>query len=287
MAAENASVYERISSDYYSLTASEKKVADFVLSHQQETQFLSISQLAEACRVAEATVSRFCRRLDYKGYNHFKLAVANAANQHAPWNHALNGQVAQEDSLDDLSQKIYGAEMEALNQTLELLNPNAVKEAADLLESAKRVLCMGQGGSMIIAEEAGHLFSTVSNKFTAVPDSHLQAMAAASADPEDVILFFSYSGSTKAMMHTLNHAEKRGVRIILVTRFPNSPGTEFADVVLQCGSNQNPLQSGTIPARIAQLYLLDVLFSELTRRHVTEYREFRTRIADALAYEHL
>ena len=287
MAAENASVYERISNDYYSLTGSEKKVADFVLSHQQETQFMSISELAENCEVAEATVSRFCRRLGYKGYNLFKLAVANASTQHKPWNNPLSGQVEETDSLDDIIKKIYGAEVEALNQTMELLNMNAVKEAADLLEGAARVLCMGQGGSMIIAEEASHLFSTVCNKFTAIPDSHLQAMAAASADPQDVILFFSYSGSTKAMMHTLKHADKRGVRIILVTRFPNSPGTDFADVVLQCGSNQNPLQSGSVPARIAQLYLLDVLFSELTRRHISECREFRTRIADALAFEHL
>ena len=287
MSGENANVYERISNDYYSLTASEKKVADYVLTHQQETQFLSISELAEDCEVAEATVSRFCRRLGYKGYNVFKLAVANASTQHKPWNNPLSGEVEESDSLDDISRKIYGAEVETLSQTMELLNMHAVKEAADLLEKAQRVLCMGQGGSMLIANEAAHLFSTVCNKFIAVPDSHLQAMAAASADPEDVILFFSYSGSTKAMMHTLKHGEKRGTHVILVTRFPNSPGTDFADVVLQCGSNQNPLQSGSVPARIAQLYLLDVLFSEVTRRHIAECRDFRTRIADALAYEHI
>lgn len=287
MPEENISVYERISNDYYTLTASEKKVADFVLSHQQQTQFLSISELSEKCDVAEATVSRFCRRLGYKGYNLFKLAVANASTQHKPWDNPLSGQVEADDSLDNIRKKIYGAELEALNQTMEVLNMDSVKEAADLLESARRVLCMGQGGSMIIAEEASHLFSTVCNKFTAVPDSHVQAMTAASADADDVILFFSYSGSTKAMMYTLKLAEKRGVKIILVTRFPNSPGAGFADVVLQCGSNQNPMQDGSIPARIAQLYLLDVLFSELTRRHIEQCRAFRARIADALAYEHL
>ena len=287
MLEENVNVYERISRLYYTLTASEKKVADFVMSHQQETQFLSISDLSENCGVAEATVSRFCRRLGYKGYNLFKLAVANSSVQHKPWNNPLSGHVEESDSLDDISRKIYGAEVEALNQTLDLLDMNAVKKAADLLEQAGRVCCMGQGGSMIIAQEASHLFSTVCNKFTAVADSHVQAMTAASADPGDVILFFSYSGSTKAMMYTLKLAQQRGVRIILVTRFPNSPGAGLADVVLQCGSNQNPLQSGSVPARIAQLYLLDVLFSEVTRRHITECREYRTRIADALAYEHL
>lgn len=287
MPTDNISVYERISNEYYTLTASEKKVADFVLSNQQGTQFLSISELANACEVAEATISRFCRRLGYKGYNVFKLAVANAASQHKPGNNPLSGEVEEGDSLEDISKKLCGAEIEALNQTLELLDLNAVREAADLLEKASRVLCMGQGGSMLIAAEAAHLFSTVSNKFTSVADSHIQAMAASAANPEDVILFFSYSGSTKAMMETFKLANQRKLRIILVTRFLNSPGADFADVVLQCGSHENPLQSGSISARIAQLYLLDVLFTEFTRRNLDECRNFRARIADALADKHL
>ena len=51
-------VFEKVSNGYYHLTAAEKKVADYVILHPQDTQFLSISELAEACEVAEATVSR-------------------------------------------------------------------------------------------------------------------------------------------------------------------------------------------------------------------------------------
>ena len=45
-----------------------------------------------------------------------------------------------------------------MTQTLELVRPEEYIRAADLLEQADRVLCMGQGGSMIIAMEAAHLF---------------------------------------------------------------------------------------------------------------------------------
>jgi len=38
-------VFEKISEEYYNLTASEKKVADYLLSHQSKSQHLSISQL--------------------------------------------------------------------------------------------------------------------------------------------------------------------------------------------------------------------------------------------------
>ncbi len=59
-------VFEKINSEYYQLTSAEKKVADYAVIHQQKTQFMSISELAEEAGVAEATISRFCKRLGYK-----------------------------------------------------------------------------------------------------------------------------------------------------------------------------------------------------------------------------
>ena len=60
---EEISVYEQISKKYYELSAAEKKIGDYVLSHQGKTQLMSISELAEASDVSEATVTRFCRKL--------------------------------------------------------------------------------------------------------------------------------------------------------------------------------------------------------------------------------
>lgn len=287
MASDVQNVFDKISSEYYSLTASEKKTADFVLANQGDTQFMSISELADASGVAEATISRFCRRLGYKGYNAFKLAVANSSAQPKTWGNPLSGDILQDDSIADISRKLLHTNQEAMNQTMEMIRPDAIRQAADLLEQSDKVLCMGQGGSMLIANEAAHLFSTVSNKFFPVSDSHLQAVAATMMGENDIILFFSYSGSTLAMMETLQLAAQRGGKVILVTRFPNSPGADLADVVLQCGANESPLQSGSVAARIAQLYLMDVLFNEFCRRNLDECLERRSRIADALSGKHV
>ena len=142
---------EIISEAYYSLTASEKRCADYVLAHQQEAQFLSITELAEVSNVAEATVSRFCRRLGYRGYNAFKLALANAAAQLGAWGNPLSGEVTKEDSLEDVCRKLQAVDTAAISQTLDMIRPDQMRKAAKMLRSAKRVLCMGQGGSMLIA----------------------------------------------------------------------------------------------------------------------------------------
>lgn len=280
-------VFEKISEEYYNLTASEKKVADYLLSHQSKSQHLSISQLAEASQVAEATVSRFCRRLGYKGYNIFRLALAKTGTGIEGILNPLSGEVLDSDSFSDVCSKLYTSNTNAMAQTVSLAREEDYKMAADILEQADKVLCMGQGGSMIMAQEAAHLFSTIFGKYFAVSDSHTQMVYAVNVREKDAVLFFSYSGATKDLVETLSQVKARGAKVILITHFPRCPGAEYADVVLQCGADEGPLQLGSIGARVAQLFLLDILFSELCRRNLDECRESRSRLAEAMVDKHL
>ncbi len=279
-------VFTRINREYYQLTGAERKIADHIMLQRQNCQYMSISELAEVAEVAEATVSRFCRRLGYKGYSAFKLAVAGAASGAKPVN-PLYGEIAAEDDVSEMCRKLCAADVEAITQTMNMLDPASVSAAADLLVGAERVLCMGLGGSMVLAQEAAHLFSTAMPNFYAVSDAHFQAIRCAMLSPTDVVLYYSYSGSTKDLVDVMKIAQERGAKTILITRFPKSPGAACADVVLECGARESPLQMGSVAARMGQLYLTDVLFNEVCRRDMEVCRQRRRMVADALADKHM
>ncbi|MFI3170461.1 MAG: MurR/RpiR family transcriptional regulator [Faecalibacterium sp.] len=282
----DANVFTKITNEYYQLTSAEKKISDYVVIHQHQTQYMSISELAEECGVAEATVSRFCKRLNYKGYNAFKLAIANSTATHGTRN-PLAGEVRKDDSFFDMCQKVYDADVDAVRQTLALVRAEEVIAAAEVLLHADKVICMGQGGSMILAQEAAHLFSTARTGFFAIWDSHLQIVSVSQLGAQDAVLFFSYSGSTKELLEVLSVVKQRGAKSILITHFPKSPGAGLADVVLQCGALEGPMQLGSVAARMAQLFLTDVLFSEVCRRDLEACQARRETIAEALAEKHL
>ena len=281
-----SNIFEKISSEYYQLTSAEKRVADFVADHQQKTQYMSISELSEEAGVAEATVTRFCKRLGCKGYNAFKLAVANSVAGRID-SLPPESEITPDDSIAELGRKLYMADRDAMAQTLELLRPDDVKKAADILCAADNVLCMGQGGSMLLAQECAHLFSTSVPHFRAVSDSHLQAIAAAHLTERDAVIYYSYSGSTEELLKNLRVVRDRGAGVILITRFPKSPGAAYADVVLQCGSREGLLQMGSVAARVAQLYLTDVLFHEVCRRDAAKCAETRQLVAEVLSDRHI
>lgn len=280
---QNMNILERIHASYYHLTATERKVADFVLAQHDQVQFMSITQLADECGTAEATISRFCRSLKLKGFNAFKIELAKhsvSGSAHAP-------QVNSPDTLEGRSAEVGRLSIDAVRQTIELVEPKQVLRAVEMFESAPHIMCIGSGGSMIMASECAHLFSTVTGKFSAVSDSHSQMSATATMGLRDVIVLFSYSGATTSGLQVLELAKSRGIRTILVTRFNKSPAAKLADVVLRCGSNEGPFQFGSVPAKVAQLIVMDVLFQEYCHRNQEESEENIQRIAAALSGKHL
>lgn len=277
----NMDILERIHASYYQLTATERKVADFVLAQHGQVQFMSITQLADECGTAEATISRFCRSLKLKGFNAFKIELARHSSGSA------RPQEKPTDSLVGRSLEVGRLASDAVYQTIELVEPSQIQKAVEFFEDASRVLCFGSGGSMLMAQEFAHLFSTVTSKFTAISDSHLQISAAATMHREDVIVLFSYSGATTTGIQILELAKSRGIRTVLVTRFNKSPAANLADVVLRCGSNEGPFQFGSVPAKVAQLIVTDVLFQEYRYRNRDICEDHIQNIASALSGMHI
>ena len=280
---QNMNILDRIHACYYQLAAAERRVADYVLAQYRQVQFMSITQLAEECGAADATVSRFCRSLKLKGFNAFKLELAKYAasseglRPHPTPTNTPAGRCAEAGRLSQ----------EAISQTMALVRTEDVEKTVSMFEQANRIYCMGAGGSMLLANECSHLFSTVCNKFSAIWDSHMQMSITATMNQNDVIVLFSYSGATQNGMEVLALAKERGIRTILITRYPKSPAASLADVVLCCGSSESPFQFGSVPAKVAQLVLMDVLFQEYFHRNQDQCEESLQRIAAALSEKHI
>ena len=238
------------------LTKSGRLVAEYLTHHADEAQYLSISSLAKECNVAEATVFRFCRALGFEGYHEMRIALAQANATGA----LLNQQELRPDaSTASLCEHAHALFLTAINGTQNALSTEAVEKAVALMREANQVFCFGQGGSMLLANDICARFAGLTTKFRTAGDSHFQLLTASLMGPEDVVLFVSYSGATRDMMETLRTAKSAGAKVILLTHYEDSPGAALADVVLLCGAQESPLDSGSIPIKVAVLYVAEVL----------------------------
>ncbi len=268
--------------EYERFTRAERKIADYVLEHQEETQYISITDLSAQCGVAVSTVSLFCRKLKLAGFNDFKLELARAALPARAVLSEPGSEITEEDSAAAVMGKVLSAAQEALNNAYHMLSEQEVVRAADLLRRAGQVVCLGQGNHSVVALAAWAQFSTTSPKFKTIQDSHMQTVVLSTLAEGDAVLYFSYSGATHELLEAVEVIRARGGKLILVTRYPNSPASAYADVVLLCGPNEQPFQFGSTSALMAQLYVVEVLLSEFIRRNPEEAERNRQSVGKAL-----
>ena len=266
--------------EYESFTRSERKIADYVLEHQKETQYISITDLSNQCEVAVSTVSLFCRKLKLAGFNDFKLELARAASPAGGAGIGSRGRGASTPTA--VKDKVLREAQDALTNAYHMLAEREVARAADLLRDAGQVICLGQGNHSVVALAAWAQFSTTSSKFKTIQDSHMQIVTLSTLSKTDVVLYFSYSGATHEVLSAAEVIRNRGARLILVTRYLNSPASAYADVVLLCGPNELPFQFGSSAALVAQLYVVEVLLSEFVRGDPERAEANRQSVGKAL-----
>lgn len=266
---QSEDIFTALIHSYNTLTRSETKVADYILRHKQEIHLQSISELAQRCSVSEATISRFCHSVGCASFNEFKLAVVQAisASENIDMGTDLYSSILPDDSIEQKCRKLCNVSTDALHQTLSELDVDIIDKVVDMLSRAGSVYCFGQGNSSIVAEDAWGRFSCVSPKFHYIANANLQATTAELLGKNDVVLYFSFSGAVRELTEMGKILQNREAKLILVTRFPNSPGAQYADLLLICGANEAPQQQGSIAAKIGQLFIVDVLFHEYCARN--------------------
>lgn len=263
---EEMNLILKIQSVYNQFTKAEKKVADYCLEHREEVPYLSITELADACQVGDTSVYRFCRSLKLDGYQEFKMRFSLSQN-------TGTGTVGANDSsdvADSLPQKILLAHQNAIAETFQLLNPAELEKTVDMLQKAERVYFFGVGDSLLAAEEARNKFLRITPKVNCITDPHMQAVAASLSTEKDLVFIISYSGSTKDNIHTAKLAKERGAMVACISHFQKSPLTAYCDAVLLCGSKEGPLNRGSMSAKSAQLYLVDLLYQSYYERNPEE-----------------
>lgn len=239
-----------------SLTRSGRVVAEYLMQHSDKAQYLSISSLAKECQVAEATVFRFCRALGFDGYHEMRIALAQANVTGSPDSRRAPQPGASTEALCNRANTLF---LSAISSTHNVLRAESIDRAAELLRQARQVFCMGLGGSLLVANEISARFGGYSAKFRTAGDSYLQRMTASLMGQGDVVLFISYSGEAQDMLETLQTAKRNGAKVILMTHYEDSPGAVLADVVLLCGASDSPMEPGSFPVKIAELYVAEVL----------------------------
>ncbi|MCV6605364.1 MAG: transcriptional regulator HexR, partial [Porticoccaceae bacterium] len=251
---------------------------DLVLAAPDDTVHSPIAIIARKAGVSEPTVNRFCRRLGCKGYPDFKVKLAKELSSGQP---LIARDVSPSDSIATLTEKIFESTYASLHTTQANTDPATLEMAVDALAQAKCIVFFGLGASGSVAMDAQHKFFRFNTPVIAHTDILNQRMCCASMGQQDVAVFISYTGRTKAIIENAEVARDSGATVIGITSI-KSPLTERCSIVLPVDIPEDTDIYTPMTSRINHLVLVDVLATAVAVKRGPQFSKHLKKIKDSV-----
>ncbi len=262
---------------YGDMGKSEKKVADWLISHPGDNLPMSISELAELCESSESTIVRFARRLGFSGYAELKISVAGEQEKKV-----VLPTIDENDSCFEILGKICNDAYLSFERTKRTIAPENIAAAANLIAGARKTVLIGLGSSASVAQDAANKFLRAGYEAYSYGDTHMQMIATSRMREGDVLVGVSQSGASKDIVEAMKLAKSRGISTICITGTERSPVTKQSDIVLLTDTEETKHSSLALSSHLSRLVVIDSLCYYLVYRNEANRGDFENENQQSL-----
>jgi len=264
------------------LEGAEQRTASFMRANVAALPGMSIAAVARAAGVSEPTVVRLSRRLGCAGFSDLKLQLARSLGAGTPYVHQ---DVAIDDPLPVLVDKVIGSTLRAVADCGEWLDRDALARAVAVLADARRIDCFGSGLASAWALQAQIKLMRLGRPTLWYPDGQTQAMAAAGLGPGDAVLVLTVRGSASDLLRAARLARANGAQVIGVAR-AGAPLAAVSDVYLALEVAEDTSIYTPAQSQLLVLLIIDLLLHGVMNRLGPGVIERLRKVKDSIEPAH-
>lgn len=273
----------QVMGQYNQLSQAEQKAADYFLENTDQIYSLPIADLAKQSSVSPGTWVRFCKTIGFSGLKELKQALFDQASEARPPSDTSTyvfTDIKDHKDVKGIVDSVRVSSIQAIDNTLRILDLDALDEAAELIFHARSVKLFGVGASSLVAQDLSHKLLRIGIDAIYSSDFHIQLTMAATMTADDIGIVISNSGTTKEMLEIQALILSKEYKHIVITSIGKNPLSQKADIILATSSPEIHLRSGAMSSRIAQMIVVDCLFTSIANRN---YKAIEPKLEDSYA----
>lgn len=246
-----------IECNMHHFTKTETILAKFIVAHPHEFAEMSINEVAGQLGISQATITRFCQKLSYTGFNEFRYELKRY--------NELQGGVSSDREAESSDQllSIHHDYTDVIDKTIAVNNVEVIQDVVEYMKAAKKIRIYGVGKKGTAALEFKRRFLPLNLNIDACTEHYLVRMDAGIADENTVIFVLSMSGESKELQKSIEIAKKSGAKIISITENPHSPLGKLSDFTLLAANKENMHMGHNISSLLPFLLIMDLLYTQL------------------------
>lgn len=238
---------------YAKLTAQQRRAADYLLAHQHRAFAMSVSELAHAAQVSEATLVRFAREIGFKGYHELRAALMAEARQDLSPEDRFAAEAPSREAASTMA-RVAESETDNIRRTAEGLDPRELQRLVARLGKAPLVATMGLGVSAILARLAQYSLFQIGVRAELLSRETVTLAEQIELLPrQTALLVFSLPPYSRQTIEAAARARERKLTVLAITDDSDgSPIGQHAHALLRCHS-RNVLFTNSLSSPIILL----------------------------------
>jgi DNA-binding MurR/RpiR family transcriptional regulator len=255
--AKPPTLQERVAARLAGLTATERKVAEYLSAHPQEAAFSSAEELGRATGTSDASVVRTAKALGYDGLPGLKRSLQGHLQTLLTPANRLSASL---ESLGQGPESVLRATLrdhiEHLTMAEQLIDPDEFRRAVELIDGARETVVCGFAGLDGVSEYIATHLTRIGHRARVASDTGYRlADRILLLEPEDVVILMAHNRLSREARTVVDHCSEAGVPVILVTDTLGEALRDEVAVVLSTRMSR----PGTFTSQAMVLVLLEAL----------------------------
>lgn len=275
------SVINQICASMDSFFDTEKKIGDYIVRNPKKVVDMTVGELAKECCVSEASVSRFCKRIELKGFHHLKISLARELVD-AKDDGEISGHISVEDMEGSL-RGILSNKMEELRQTVAMIDREELKKILDVINNADTVLMAAVGNTIPVAMDGAYKLNQIGIRAMSTPIWETELGYSYNLTDKDVVVAISNSGESTGVIQILQAAKSRGAVAISITNNDRSSVAELSTYHITTATREKLFLDGYCFSRVSATMVIEIIYLLLASMRKESYESI-VRHEQAMAY---
>lgn len=275
------SVINQICASMDSFFDTEKKIGDYIVRNPKKVVDMTVGELAKECGVSEASVSRFCKRIELKGFHHLKISLARELVDAKD-----DGEISGHISVDDMEGSLRGIlsnKMEELRQTVAMMDSEELKKILDVINNADTVLMAAVGNTIPVAMDGAYKLNQIGISAMSTPIWETELGYSYNLTDKDVVVAISNSGESTGVIQILEAAKSRGAVAISITNNARSSVAELSTYHITTATREKLFLDGYCFSRVSATMVIEIIYLLLASMRKESYESI-VRHEQAMAY---
>ncbi len=263
------SVINQICASLDTFFETEKKIGNYIIHHPREIVDMTVGELAKKCQVSEASVSRFCKKLDMKGFHHLKISIAKEMVTQDD-----DTELSNHISVDDVDQSlknILANKVAELTQTVSMMDSKQLHHILDVINNAKNVLFAAVGNTIPVAMDGAYKLNQIGIPAISTPVWETQLAYSYNLTADDVVIAISNSGESSGVISVLEAAAKKKATTISITNHNNSSIAKISDYHITTATREKLFLDEYCFSRVSATMVMEIIYLFLTSMRKEAY----------------